>query len=105
VPLLDSDPARPNEKYWAHVEWVLSKAARRGMLLALLPAWGDKWNVKAGIGPQIFTPQTAEVYGEWLGRRFREFPLSWVVSGNRSIENVSNEALDKPRRATSSSPT
>jgi hypothetical protein len=87
VPLIDLDPARPNEKYWTHVEWVLTEAARRGMLLALLPTWGDKWNVKSGIGPQIFTPQNAAVYGEWLGRRFREFPLIWVLGGDRSIEN------------------
>lgn len=87
APLIDLDPTRPNEKYWAHVEWVIVEAARRGMLLALLPTWGDKWNVKSGIGPRVFTPQTAGVYGEWLGRRFREFPLIWVLGGDRSIES------------------
>jgi hypothetical protein len=68
-------------------EWVLMEAARRGMLLALLPTWGNKRNIKAGIGPQILKPQIAGVYGEWLGQRFREFPLIWVLGGDRSVEN------------------
>lgn len=93
VPLLHMDPTRPNEKYWAHCEWLITEAAKRGILLALLPIWGDKWNITSGIGPQIFDAQNAAVYGEWLGRRFRDFPLIWVLGGDRKIENDGHKEI------------
>jgi hypothetical protein len=96
VPLINLDPARPNEKYWNHVEWVINEAARRGMILALLPTWGDKWNQRSGIGPEIFTPDNAESYGAWLGQRFRDEPLVWVLGGDRTIDTP--EHLEITRR-------
>ena len=69
-PLIDHDPARPNERYFEHVDWIVAKANALGLYVGLLPTWGDKWNKKWGVGPEIFTPENAEAYGEWLGRRY-----------------------------------
>ncbi|MCW5557592.1 MAG: glycoside hydrolase family 140 protein, partial [Verrucomicrobiae bacterium] len=52
-----------------------------------LPTWGDKWNKKWGTGPEIFTPQNAEAYGEWLGRRYRDAGIVWILGGDRPVEN------------------
>ena len=30
-PLINNDPTRPNEKYFAHVDWVIKKAEEKGM--------------------------------------------------------------------------
>ena len=43
-----------------------------GLYVGFLPTWGDKWNKKRGVGPEIFTPENAEQYGEWLGRRYKD---------------------------------
>jgi hypothetical protein len=91
-PLVDHDPARPDVRdgpdndYWDHVDYIVRKANALGMYVGFLPTWGDKWNRKWGVGPEIFTPANAEVYGEWLGRRYRNDGIIWVVGGDRPIE-------------------
>lgn len=87
-PLLDSDPNKPNEKYFAHVDWVIKKAEEKGIFIGLLPTWGDKWNKKWGNGPEIFTPENAKNYGRYLGNRYKNSPnIIWILGGDRPIES------------------
>jgi hypothetical protein len=86
-PLHDNDPARPNEDYFQHVDWIVKQANSHGIYIGMLPTWGDKWNKKWGVGPEIFTPENAGAYGEWLGRRYREAGVIWIAGGDRPIEN------------------
>ena len=87
VPLADNDPARPNDAYFQHVDWVVRRANALGLYVGFLPTWGDKWNKKWGVGPEIFTPANAEKYGEWLGRRYRDAGVIWILGGDRPIES------------------
>lgn len=93
LPLSNDDPTQPNERYFAHVDWVIAKANALGLYVGLLPTWGDKWNRKWGVGPEIFTPGNAEVYGEWLGRRYRAAALVWILGGDRPIESEAQRAI------------
>lgn len=87
LPLDNLDPTRLNEAYFAHVDAVLERAHELGLVLALLPTWGDKWNHAWGVGPEVFTPHNARIYAEFLGRRYREAPnLIWVLGGDRPID-------------------
>ena len=87
-PLIDNDPLKPNEKYFAHVDWVIKKAEEKGIFIGLLPTWGDKWNKKWGEGPEIFTPENAEVFGQFLGNRYKNSPnIIWILGGDRPVEN------------------
>ncbi|GAB4234553.1 MAG: glycoside hydrolase family 140 protein [Acidobacteriota bacterium] len=92
LPLVDDDPTRPavregpDNDYWDHVDFIIREANRRGLFIGLLPTWGDKWNRKWGVGPEIFTPENAAAYGEWLGRRYRDTDLIWILGGDRPIE-------------------
>jgi len=98
-PLLDNDPTKPDVKdgpdndYWDHVDFIVREANRRGMYIGLLPTWGDKWNKKWGVGPEIFTPQNAEAYGRWLGQRYRDAGLVWILGGDRPIENDTHREI------------
>jgi hypothetical protein len=56
------------------------------MFVGMLPTWGDKWNLAWGVGPEVFTPDNAEAYGEWLGRRYRDDSIIWILGGDRPIE-------------------
>ena len=87
TPLRDNDPTQPNERYFAHVDWIVAKANSLGLYVGFLPTWGDKWNKKWGTGPEIFTPQNAERYGTWLGRRYKDAGLVWILGGDRPIES------------------
>jgi Protein of unknown function (DUF4038)/Putative collagen-binding domain of a collagenase len=92
-PLVDDDPTRPNERYFAHVDWVVARANALGLYVGFLPTWGDKWNKKWGVGPEIFTPQNAETYGEWLGRRYRSAGLVWILGGDRPVESDAHREI------------
>lgn len=91
-PLCDQDPTRPNEKYFEHVDWIVNCAASLGLVIGMLPTWGDKVNPKwAKNSKVIFTPQNAMVFGEFLGKRYKDKPIIWILGGDRPIE--SNEHL------------
>ena len=85
-PLRDNDPTTPNDAYFAHVDWIVARANALGLYIGLLPTWGDKWNKKWGVGPEIFTPVNAAVYAEWLGRRYRDAGVIWILGGDRPVE-------------------
>ena len=83
VPLTNDDPAQPDERYFQYVDALVAEMNARGMIAGLLPAWGDKVNKKWGDGPQVFTAQNAYGYGEFLGARYREYEVVWILGGDR----------------------
>lgn len=83
-PLIDNDPLKPNEPYWQHVDWVIRKAGEKGIFIGLLPTWGDKVDKRWGVGPVIFNSDNAYKYGQWIGRRYKDFPnIIWINGGDR----------------------
>ncbi len=93
VPLIDDDPTRPNEAYFAHVDAVVELAAALGLHIGMLPTWGDKWNRKWGVGPEIFTPENARIFGASVGRRYAEQPIIWIMGGDRPIESDAHRSI------------
>jgi hypothetical protein len=93
TPLVDNDPARPDESYFRHVDYIVDRAAAKGMYIGMLPTWGDKFNKRWGVGPEIFTADNARVYGEFLGRRYRDRPVIWILGGDRSPESDTHLAI------------
>ncbi len=87
LPLFGNDPTRPNEEYFRHVDWIVNRANALGLYIGMLPTWGDKWNKAWGAGPEIFTSENAAAYGEWLGSRYRDSGLVWILGGDRPVEN------------------
>lgn len=86
IPLINNDPTRPNEKYFQHVDYIVDKANDYGLTIALLPTWGDKvFMDKWGKGPEVFNPQNAVVYAEWLANRYKNRTnIIWVLGGDRT---------------------
>ena len=83
-PLIDNDPLKPNEAYFAHVDWVIKKAAEKGIYIGLLPTWGDKVDKRWGVGPIIFNKDNAFKYGQWIGNRYKNYPnIIWINGGDR----------------------
>jgi hypothetical protein len=97
-PLVDNDPAQPDVKdgpandYWDHVDYLVDKANALGLHIGFLPTWGDKWNKKVGEGG-VFTPENAAIYGEWLGKRYRNHAIVWILGGDRPIQNDQHKQI------------
>lgn len=87
LPFHDLDPTRPNEAYFAFVDEVIHYAESLGLIMGILPTWGDKVNKLWGAGPEVLNPENARIYGEWLGKRYRDFePLLWINGGDRALD-------------------
>jgi hypothetical protein len=93
LPLINNDPAKPNEVYFNHVGKVIDKANALGMYIGLLPTWGDKFNKKWGVGPEIFTPENAKIYGAYLGNKFKTKKIIWILGGDRNPESENHKAI------------
>jgi hypothetical protein len=100
-PLVDNDPAKPEVQegpandYWDHVDYIVRKANSLGLVIGFLPTWGDKWNKKWGVGPEIFTADNAWAYGEWLGKRYKNDAIIWITGGDRPLENDAHVILTR----------
>ncbi|MBW8684139.1 glycoside hydrolase family 140 protein [Chitinophaga rhizophila] len=63
--------------YWDHVDFVVSKAAQKGLYLALVPVWGSP--VKAGL----VTAKDAGTYASFLADRYKHAPnIIWMNGGD-----------------------
>lgn len=93
LPLADLDPSLPNETYFQHVDKAINLADSLGIFLGLLPTWGDKFNKKWGVGPEVFTPENAEVFARFLGRRYNSNNVIWILGGDRNPEESADFAI------------
>jgi len=99
LPLVDLDPARPavqdgpGNDYWDHVDYIVDKANARGLVIGFLPTWGRYWHDPIKDGRPLFTAQNAETYGEWLGARYKDKDLIWILGGDRRVENDEQKAV------------
>ncbi|MGI5869351.1 MAG: DUF4038 domain-containing protein [Kiritimatiellia bacterium] len=93
VPFADLDTLTPNEAYWQNVDRVVRKANDLGLVMALLPTWGDKVTLLWGVGPVIFTPENAREYGRWVAERYADGDVVWVVGGDRPVLSEDDAAV------------
>jgi hypothetical protein len=99
LPLMDLDPARPAVKdgpdndYWDHVDFIVERANALGLAVGFLPTWGRYWHDKVRDGQPLFTEQNAHTYGAWLGRRYKDKSLIWILGGDRGVDDDSQKAV------------
>lgn len=89
LPLIEGDPARPNEAYFRHVDFIVNKAEELGLHVGMLPTWGSHW----ALGKAAFNPANARQFGRFLGVRYKDKPIIWVLGGDRSITNDAERAI------------
>lgn len=93
LPLLDKDPTRPNEAYFRHVDALIAAANAAGLVMGLLPTWGSYWKSTGFNSAPIFTPESARMYGRFLGERYRESELIWILGGDRNAADEGEQAI------------
>jgi hypothetical protein len=68
--------------YWDHLDFVVAAAGARGMRVALVPIWGDD---QAGT---VVTEDNADDYGIFLGARYADDQVIWVMGGDAAADGV-----------------
>ncbi len=73
--------------YWDRVDFVIEEANKRGLYVAVLPTWGRYWAEEP-----FFNADNAARYGEWLGKRYKDAGIVWVLGGDRTVDNDDQRA-------------
>ncbi len=92
-PLFDNNPEKPNVAYFEHVDHIVGKAASLGLFVGLLPSWGDKWKKGESDESGIFTVENAYSFGQFLGNRYKNQPIIWILGGDQNIKNEEEAAI------------
>lgn len=86
------DLAAPNEKYFAHADWVVRKAKEKGILVVLNPCYtGYSGNFKSSRDGWIKAmlangPEKCRDYGRYIGRRYKnQTNIIWQAGGDTTI--------------------
>jgi hypothetical protein len=75
---VDGDRSRPSDDYFIHLDYLTGRAAAHGMHVAVLP-WYSGAHVSAG---PALDPGVAQGFATWLGTRYRNQPLMWLIPGS-----------------------
>ena len=84
-PLIDRNPEKPNEAYFRHADYIVNKAEQLGLIVGMLPTWGNNWTRRHAKPPYVFNAENARVYGRFLGRRYKGKPIIWILGGDQGI--------------------
>jgi hypothetical protein len=94
------DFSTPNEKYFAHADWVIRKAAENGIHVLLYPIFlGAKGTDEGWVEEALANgPEKCLDYGRYLGKRYKDFDnIIWLMGGDRhpgpALEDVDMVAL------------
>jgi hypothetical protein len=99
LPFIDLDVTKPalqegpQNDYWDHVDFIVAEANHRGLYIGFLPTWGRYWHDKVKDGKPLFTAESAAIYGEWLGKRYKDAGLIWILGGDRNVDNDEQRAI------------
>lgn len=89
LPLVDGNPSTPNEAYFRHVDFIVNKAEELHLFIGMLPTWGRYW----ASGGGIFNAKNAREYGRFLGARYKDKPIIWILGGDRSLVNAEERSV------------
>jgi hypothetical protein len=81
--LVDGDPTRPNEAFFANVDYVVNRANELGLVMGLVTNSGEHVR-KGSLDEQVFTESNAFAFGRFLGRRYKGNAVIWFLGGDRT---------------------
>jgi len=81
-PFVGGDLDKPNEAYFRYVDFVVEQAAAAGLYMGLLPVWaGSHIRPKQALF-NLGNTEKARRYGRFLGQRYRDKPVVWILGGD-----------------------
>ena len=94
LPLIDGDITKPNPAFFSHVDAVVDVAETFGLFIGMLPTWGCYWR-SSEITRPLFNEETAYTYGKWLGMRYKDKPVIWILGGDRNPVNKEIDIINQ----------
>jgi hypothetical protein len=103
----DFSASNLNDAYFAHADWVINKAAEKGILVLLAPAYSGFEGTEEGWYREMLAngPTKLFGYGQYVGNRYKDKTnILWVDGGDRDppspaekdvVIAVANGILDK----------
>lgn len=88
----------PNEPYFAHADWVIGKAARKGLVVLLAPLYLGHGCGSEGWCAEVKASSLADMrnYGRYVGKRYKNYPnIIWLIGGD--TDPVANDLTEKMR--------
>ncbi|MGE2731547.1 glycoside hydrolase family 140 protein [Mycolicibacterium vaccae] len=83
-----TDGADPNDTvqydYWDHLDFIVDQANARGIRIALVPIWAH------GQVGELLDEENAEEYGRFIGSRYRDRRVVWVLGGDYPADGDEN---------------
>lgn len=79
TPLIDRDPARPNEAFFKNVDYVVNRANELGLVMGLVTA--KSWHVN-DHPEKVFDEKNAYAFGKFLGERYQNNAVMWFPGGD-----------------------
>jgi len=63
--------------YWDHIDWIIDRAAAKGLYIALVPVWGSV------VKESHINPAEGKAYADFLAKRYRNKPnIIWMNGGD-----------------------
>jgi hypothetical protein len=88
-PLVKKNDKRiPNELYFKHVDYIVDTAERKGLYIGILPAWAGSLVRKDRGLFNTSNTEEAYAYGLFLGARYRNKPIIWILGGDYYAEGA-----------------
>jgi len=91
------DITKPVEAYWRYADAVLDEVTQRGFFVIMSDLW---YGYGKGLWMHHVTPESARVYGHFLGRRYARFQnLMWMHVGDRNPDQRLFDSANELARA------
>lgn len=89
--VVPGDFSAPNERYFEHADWVLRKAAEKGIQVFLAPVYLGYLGTDEGWIEEVRKngPEKCRNWGRFVGKRYAGFNnLVWMIGGDRNPDTV-----------------
>jgi uncharacterized protein DUF4038/collagenase-like protein with putative collagen-binding domain len=89
--LTPGDFSTPNEKYFEHADWVIRKAAEKGIQVLLAPIYLGYIGTKEGWIEEALAngPEKSRNWGRYVGKRYAGYDnIIWLIGGDRNPDTA-----------------